>query len=198
MTESSHHENIELLTYAEVIDVKGFVGNFDVTIRMHPRSVDMSKCTGCGDCLIKCPAKVPSEADQGLGTRKAIYKPFSNAVPNVPVIDREHCIYFTKGKCQICQKVCKAGAINYEQEETIRTEKFGAIVVATAAAATMTKWIRGAIKHPGALRAHCARKYHTTNVATCATHIVRSPTASAHRKRQARLAQTLRSFRHRK
>ena len=131
MTESSHHENIELLTYAEVIDVKGFVGNFDVTIRMHPRSVDMSKCTGCGDCLIKCPAKVPSEADQGLGTRRAIYKPFSNAVPNVPVIDRDHCIYFTKGKCQICQKVCKAGAINYEQEETIRTEKFGAIIVAT-------------------------------------------------------------------
>src|SRR5512146_495939 len=115
MTEPSHHENIELLTYSDVIDVKGFVGNFDVTIRTRPRSVDMSKCTGCGDCLAKCPTKVLSEADQGLGKRRAIYKPFSNAVPNVPVIDREHCLQFTKGKCGVCAKVCKAGAINYEQ-----------------------------------------------------------------------------------
>jgi len=131
MTESSHDENIELMTYSEIVDVKGFVGNFDVAIRRKPRFVDMSKCTGCGLCIEKCPAKVPSEWDLGMGLRKAIYKPFGQAVPNVPVIDKEHCTFFTKGKCKVCQKLCPAGAVDYEQEEELVTKKFGAIIVAT-------------------------------------------------------------------
>src|SRR4030067_745343 len=131
MTESSHDENIELMTYAEVVDVKGFVGNFDVTIRKKPRYVDMSKCTGCGLCIEKCPTKVPSEWNLDMGLRKSIYKPFGQAVPNVPVIDKEHCLFFTKGRCKICQKLCPAGAVNYEQEEELVTMKFGAIIVAT-------------------------------------------------------------------
>ena len=90
MTESSHDENIELLTYSEIVDVKGFVGNFDVTIRKKSRYVDMTKCTGCGSCIEKCLTSVPSEWDLGLGSRKTIYKPYGQAVPNVPVIDREH------------------------------------------------------------------------------------------------------------
>lgn len=131
MTESSQDENIELLTYSEVVEVKGFVGSFEVTIRKKPRFVDMSKCTGCGICIEKCPTKVPSEWDLGLGLRKAIYKPFSQAVPNVPVIDKQNCTFFTKGKCKICQKLCPAQAINYEQEEELVKKKFGAIIVAT-------------------------------------------------------------------
>ncbi len=131
MTESSHDENIELLTYSEVVDVKGFVGNFDVTIRKKPRYVDMNKCTGCGLCIEKCPTKSPSEWDLEMGMRKAIYKPFGQAVPNVPVIDTVHCLFFTKGKCKICQKLCPAGAVDYEQKEELVTKKFGAIVVAT-------------------------------------------------------------------
>jgi len=131
MTESSQDEKITLLTYAEIEEVKGFVGNYDVTIRKKARSVDLVKCTGCGECKLKCPKKVSSEFDMGLGTRKAIYTPFTQAVPNVPVIDRESCIYFTKGKCQICSKVCPTGAVDYEQKDELITEKFGAIVVAT-------------------------------------------------------------------
>ena len=131
MTESSHDENIELLTYSEIVDVKGFVGNFDVTIRKKPRYVDMSKCTGCGLCVEKCPTKSPSEWDLEMGMRKAIYKPFGQAVPNVPVIDKEHCLFFTKGRCKICQKLCPAGAVDYEQKEELVTKKFGAIIVAT-------------------------------------------------------------------
>jgi len=131
MTESSQDEKITLLTYAEIEEVKGFVGNYDVTIRKKARSVDLVKCTGCGECKQKCPKKVPSEFDMVLGTRKAIYTPFTQAVPNVPVIDRESCLYFTKGKCQICSKVCPAGAVDYEQKDELITEKFGAIVVAT-------------------------------------------------------------------
>jgi heterodisulfide reductase subunit A len=131
MTESSQDENLTLYTYAEIDDVKGFVGNYEVTIHKKARSVDIIKCTGCGECKLTCPKKVPNEFDMELGTRKAIYTPFTQAVPNVPVIDRENCLYFTKGKCQLCSKVCPTGAVNYTQEDEIITEKFGAIVVAT-------------------------------------------------------------------
>src|SRR5512140_1657664 len=134
MTESSHDDRIELLTLAEVTEVKGFIGNFDVTIRRKPRYVDPAKCTGCGVCTEKCPTRTASEWNLGLGLRKAIYKPFAQAVPNVPVIDREHCRFFTTGKCKICQKLCPAGAVDYEQQEETIQRKFGAILVATGSA----------------------------------------------------------------
>jgi len=131
MTESSLEEKIEILTYSEVEEVSGFVGNFKVKIRKKARHVDMSKCTGCGECIQKCPTKVPSEFDMGLGKRKAIYTPFLSAVPNVPVIDTEHCIYFTKGKCKLCEKVCPTNAIDFEMQDEIVEQEYGAIVVAT-------------------------------------------------------------------
>ena len=133
MAESSKDKNIEILTYSEVEEVKGYVGNFQTRIRRKARSVDMSKCTGCGECTEKCPVKVPSEWDLELGTRKAIYTPFPQAVPNVPVIDRDNCFVFTRGreKCRICSRTCTAEAIDYDQEDEVIDETFGAIVVAT-------------------------------------------------------------------
>ena len=101
-------------------------------IRKKARSVNMEKCTGCGLCQEKCPSrKTPSEFNRGLSTRSAIYTPFAQAIPNVPVIDREHCIKFQTGKCGLCAKVCQADAIDYQQQDQIITEKYGAIVVAT-------------------------------------------------------------------
>ena len=70
MVESSKDKNITIHTYSEVEQVKGYVGNFDVRIRKKARSVDMSKCTGCGECAKACPKIVPSEWDLGLGTRR--------------------------------------------------------------------------------------------------------------------------------
>lgn len=131
MVDCASHPNIRILTYSEVESVKGFVGNFEVTIRKKARSVDMEKCTGCGMCWEKCPAKRPSEFDCGLGQRRAIYVPFPQAVPNVPVIDRDACIWFQKGKCGACAKRCPTGAISYEQQDEVLTEQFGAIVAAT-------------------------------------------------------------------
>ena len=132
MVEASAHERINLFTYSEVEKVSGFVGDFKVDIRKKARSVDMDKCTGCGVCSQKCPSKkTPSEFNRGLGTRSAIYTPFAQAIPNVPVIDREHCIKFQTGKCGLCSKVCAAGAIDYTQEDEIVTREYGAIVVAT-------------------------------------------------------------------
>ncbi|HHY95123.1 MAG TPA: CoB--CoM heterodisulfide reductase iron-sulfur subunit A family protein [Firmicutes bacterium] len=131
MVDVAQHPNIHLLTYSEVTNVGGYVGNFQVTIRKKARSVDEAVCTGCGTCWAKCPHKVPSEFDLGLGQRKVIYVPFPQAVPNKPVIDRDHCVYFKTGKCRVCEKFCPAGAIRFDQEDEYIEQRFGAIVVAT-------------------------------------------------------------------
>ena len=132
MVEAAAHEKITIYTYSEVEKVSGFVGDFQVDIRKKARSVDMDKCTGCGVCQEKRPSKkTPNEFNRGLNTRSAIYTPFAQAIPNVPVIDRENCIKFKTGKCGVCAKVCQAGAIDYEQKDEILTQNYGAIVVAT-------------------------------------------------------------------
>jgi len=131
MVAVAQNPNITLLTYAEVEKVDGFIGNFEVTIRKKARSIDEKLCNGCGTCQEKCPIKVPNEFEEGLGERKAIYTPFPQAVPNKPVIDREHCTYYQKGKCKICERVCPPQAIRFDQEDEIIKEKFGAIIVAT-------------------------------------------------------------------
>lgn len=131
MVEVRQHPRIKLLAYSEVEEVKGNVGGFKVKIKRKVASVNWDKCTGCGLCQQKCPVKVPSEFDRGLGVRKAIYTPFPQAVPNKPVIDRENCLYFKTGKCKICEKVCPTGAIDYEQTDTYVEEEVGAVVVAT-------------------------------------------------------------------
>ena len=132
MVEASSHPNITLYTYSEVESVSGYVGNFEAIIKQKARSVSLEKCTGCGVCTEKCPSrKAKSEFNEGLTNRGAIYTPFAQAVPNVPVIDRENCIKFKTGKCGICEKICPSGAIEFSQEDTNITKKYGAIVVAT-------------------------------------------------------------------
>jgi len=131
MVAAAQHPQIKLITYAEVEQVKGYIGNFEITIRQKARSVDHTKCTGCGTCWNKCPTAVPSEYDLGLGKRKAIYIDFPQAVPNKPVIDRQNCRKFTSDKCGVCQKVCPVGAVDYNQQDELISDHFGAIVVAT-------------------------------------------------------------------
>ncbi|MFC2017235.1 4Fe-4S binding protein [Chloroflexota bacterium] len=131
MTLVGSHPYIELMSYSEVEEVSGYIGNFKVKIRRKARYVDEDKCTGCGLCQEKCPWKVDSEFDAGLGQRKAIYTPFPQAVPNIPVIDREHCAYFLSGKCRACEKFCEAEAIDFEQEDKIIEVEVGSIILAT-------------------------------------------------------------------
>lgn len=133
MVEVYQHPKIKLLTYSEVEKVEGFIGNFKVTIRKKARHVDDTKCTGCGDCLQKCPIKKKafSEFDEHLAYRSAIYVPFPQAVPNIPVIDTEVCTYFKTGKCGMCKKTCGRDAIFFEQQDEMLTEDIGAIIVAT-------------------------------------------------------------------
>jgi heterodisulfide reductase subunit A len=132
MVEVAQHPNITLYTYAELESLEGFIGNFKAKIRRKSKSIDEKLCTGCGQCTTKCPVKkIPSEFNEGLGKRTAIYVPFPQAVPNKPVIDRKNCTYYIKGKCKVCEIVCPTGAIRFDQEDQIMEVEIGAIVIAT-------------------------------------------------------------------
>jgi len=131
MTLVGSHPYIELMTYSEVEEISGYIGNFRVKIRQKARYVDEALCTGCGLCWTKCPWKVDSEFDVGLGKRKVIYTPFPQAVPNIPVIDREHCAYFLKGTCRACEKFCEVKAIDFEQEDKLIEVEVGSVILAS-------------------------------------------------------------------
>jgi heterodisulfide reductase subunit A len=131
LVEAVRHPNIEILTNSEVLECEGGAGNFTVKILKHARYVEEDKCTGCGTCAEKCPAKVPNQFDCGISKRKAIYVPFPQAVPLKYTIDRDNCIYFQKGKCRNCEKACAPGAINFEQMDEEIELTFGSIIVAT-------------------------------------------------------------------
>jgi heterodisulfide reductase subunit A len=132
MVEVGQHPRIKLYSYSEVEKVEGFVGNFKITIRQRARYVDVNKCTGCGECWNVCPLKRNrSEFDFGMGMRPAIYIPFPQAVPARPVIDKSQCAKLIRNGCGLCEKKCKAGAINFKDEDRLVEESVGAVVVAT-------------------------------------------------------------------
>jgi heterodisulfide reductase subunit A len=132
MMDAGRHPNITLLTWSEVEEVSGFVGQFTARVRKRARSVNEDLCTSCGLCQEKCPTRVVDTAyEAGMGKRKAIYRPFAQSIPSYPVLDREHCLWFTRGRCKICERFCPTGAIDYEQKDQILELEVGAIVVAT-------------------------------------------------------------------
>ncbi len=129
--DAGRHPNIRVLTYSEVTGLTGEAGNFTATVRRHPRYVNEDLCTGCGQCVERCPVVVPNEFDEGLGARKAIYSPFAQAVPNVYVIDREHCLNSDFLVCENCSKSCERNAIDYDMKPEDLTLRIGSVIVAT-------------------------------------------------------------------
>lgn len=127
MVETGRHENIEIISYSDLISVEGFIGNFKVKIRKNPRYVIPENCTGCGECMDVCPVEYPNSWEQNLGTRKAISVPFPQAVPLVYTINRDHCI-----ECYKCVDMCgDRAAINFEQEPEEVEIEVGTIIVST-------------------------------------------------------------------
>lgn len=139
MVEVYQHPRIKLYSYSEVESLEGYIGNFKATIRRKARSIDEEKCNGCGACTKVCPVKkIPSEFEQGLGLRTAIYVPFPQAVPNIPVIDRKNCNFFKgrakgakKDVCGRCREACGKEAVDFDQQDRLVVEEVGAVVVAT-------------------------------------------------------------------
>ena len=127
MVDVGRHPNIEIISYADLLSVSGYIGNFKVRIRKNPRYVIAENCTGCGECKDVCPIEYPNEWDMGLGTRKAISVPFDQAVPLVYTINRDYCI-----ECYKCVDACGARqAINFDQKPEEIELEVGAIIVAT-------------------------------------------------------------------
>ena len=124
-------KNINLLTLAEVEKVEGSFGNFTVKIRKKARYVDLQNCIGCDACFEPCPVSLKNEFEERLGERKAIYVPCAGAIPNVPMIDTEHCLRFKGKDCQACQEACMFEAIDFNQKDEQLELKVGAIIVAT-------------------------------------------------------------------
>ncbi|HSQ94425.1 MAG TPA: CoB--CoM heterodisulfide reductase iron-sulfur subunit A family protein, partial [Methanoregula sp.] len=112
MVDVSRHPDITIHTCSDVAKIEGEVGHFHVTIKKHPRYIDESTCTGCGDCILVCPVEVYNRFDAGVGVRKAIYKPHSQAIPDIVVKDPEHCI-----ECGLCYDVCGPGSVKREDQE---------------------------------------------------------------------------------
>ena len=124
-------KNINLLTLAEVQEVKGSFGNFTVKVRKKARYVDLQNCIGCNECFEPCPVEVDNEFEEGLSKRKAIYIPCAGALPNAPVIDTDNCLRFKGEDCQLCQEACMFEAIDYTQQDEELQLNVGAIIVAT-------------------------------------------------------------------
>lgn len=130
LVECGRHLNIEILTNTQVEELPGEAGNFEVSLIRSPRFVDEDKCVGCGICAEKCPVKVKDDFNEGLGERKAIYIPYPQAIPLVYQIDRDYCRYLIKGKCRICEKLCKNEAVNFEDAEKKFSLQVGSVILA--------------------------------------------------------------------
>jgi heterodisulfide reductase subunit A len=120
-----NHPNIHVFTNTSIIAFNGFIGNFEATIHQEPTYVDNAKCTGCGACEKVCPIEVTDhEFQYGLGTRKAIYIPYPQAVPHKAVMDIQNCNH-----CQECIKACPQDAISLDAKGEEKIFQIGAVIV---------------------------------------------------------------------
>jgi len=131
MMDVGRHPRIKLLAYAEVVDVSGYVGNFRIRIRRKARYVDEAECTACGDCRTVCPVVVPDEFQMGLGSRKAIYIPFPQAVPSAYIVQNDACLGQNPIACGKCVEACEKNCINFDMRDEILDVQAGAVIVAT-------------------------------------------------------------------
>ncbi len=131
MMDVGRHPRVKLLTYSEVENVSGYIGNFKATIRKKARYVNEKECTACGECFNVCPIIVPNEFQMGLSSRKAIYMPFPQAVPSSYILDMENCLGNNPIACGKCLDACDKKCIDYDMQDEIIDVSVGAVIVAT-------------------------------------------------------------------
>ena len=130
MVDIGRHPDIELITNADLERLDGEAGNFSVVLRKRARYVDEEKCTGCGVCSTKCPVVIPDEYNAGLSDTKCIHVPFPQAVPLLAIIDAANCLYLTRERCGVCERVCEAKAVDFEQKDEEIEIAVGSIILA--------------------------------------------------------------------
>ena len=126
----ANHPDIDIYAYTDVLGLKGQPGRFELTLKKKARAVDPQKCVACNLCAEKCPKAFPDPFNLHLNKRKAIYIPYPQAVPLVYTIDKQHCTFFKKGKCRICEKICPNKAVVFDQQDEMVTLNAGAVILA--------------------------------------------------------------------
>ncbi len=125
------HPKIKLLTYSEIEDISGYIGNFHVKVRRKARYVVEDDCTACGDCEKVCPVTTVDEHQLGLAVRRAIHIPFAQSVPSSYLIDMKTCLGNNPIACGKCADVCEKKCINYDMQDEILEFDVGTVIVAT-------------------------------------------------------------------
>ncbi|MGB2954359.1 MAG: hydrogenase iron-sulfur subunit [Anaerolineales bacterium] len=131
MMDVGRHPKIKLLTFSEVEDIAGYVGNFKVRIRKKARYVDETQCTSCGDCVEVCPIVIPDEYQEGLGSRRAIYISFPQAVPSAYIVNADECLGQNPIACGKCIEACEKSCIDFDMQDEIINVDVGVVIVAT-------------------------------------------------------------------
>jgi len=138
LVQAAGHANIKILTLSRLLELNGVPGRFSAQVEKLPRYINPQKCIACGKCAEKCPQKVPDVFNGELGMRKAAFLTFPQAVPLKYALDAKHCLYLTKEKCGVCQKICPADAVEYDQQAERLQIDAGAVVISTGFETALT------------------------------------------------------------
>lgn len=131
LVEAGSHPYITILSNTEVLSIEGTAPNLKVKLLKKTRYIKEEICTGCGICITKCPEKIKDSYNKNLSTTKCIHIPFAQAIPAIPIIDKESCRFFKTGKCRICEKFCEMNAIDFEQKDKIIELEAGSVIMAS-------------------------------------------------------------------
>ncbi|MEJ2472340.1 MAG: FAD-dependent oxidoreductase [Desulfobacterales bacterium] len=131
LVQAAGNPNIEIIPSSRLLNLTGEPGRFTARVEKQPRYISMEKCIACGQCAEKCPKKVPDAFNGELGFRKAAFLTFPQAVPLKYALDAEHCLYLTRKRCGLCQKICPTGAVEFDQQPEMIDLEAGAVVLAT-------------------------------------------------------------------